>query len=564
MIKRFWKEKLGPWERGLIIAGGVSFVLVAIKFFGIEMPFHQDEWKTARFIVDPNALAGIFHHPPLTELLYRAVGLVLPPELFRLVPLAFTLLSFGLLYPVLEARIGFKAALLSIILLGTSAYGAVAALMLDLDGAIMPFFMLLTVYAYDRAHVKTGNARIFFLALLLTALVLGLLIKLSFIIVVGAILIDYLFERRKDITVRDLLRLFGLLAAFFVFIAFLVLVARFVYPSFSVEAMVAHALTYIHLGNREWGQIAFQTFKALIYTGPLVFFVLFLRRDVFEKTRFFFVYLGLGLMFYLVLFDFSSGALDKYLMFTIVPVCAIAGAALAPYIPYRNLRRIELLVILAGALALVSVNFLPHEVLPLYPKSVWAKDVLSLHWNILIPFMGGSGPIGFYISFLFIALSFAAGSLLALVAVLYKNARTFCAGALLVLVFLQSAVFTEELFSGRINGSTANALHQALAYIDTTPSVASIITYNDTGAFELWQRGRYAGRFYAVPGYEEGHKELFAKHAGHYLVVDMPRLNVDSFYSKFFSTCETTFSSSSGAITARVYYCPHSDPFSIK
>jgi hypothetical protein len=93
--------------------------------------------------------------------------------------------------------------------------------------------------------------------------------------------------------------------------------------------------------------------------------------------------------------------------------------------------------------------------------------------------------------------------------------------------------------------------------------IKSVITHADAGAYELKGMGKYAGRFYAVPGYEEAHQKSFAKFDGHYLVVDMPHINNDSFYSKFFQTCQIAFATSSGVIAAHVYYCPHSDPFAI-
>jgi hypothetical protein len=56
-------------------------------------------------------------------------------------------------------------------------------------------------------------------------------------------------------------------------------------------------------------------------------------------------------------------------------------------------------------LALVSIlQFINHVVEPLYPKTAWISRIISLKWNFLFPFMGGSGPIPFYVSFLFVGL----------------------------------------------------------------------------------------------------------------------------------------------------------------
>src|SRR3989344_3412935 len=171
-------------KRELLAFFLLLLAVIAVKFFGIDFPFHQDEWKTARFVVDPVGMAGLFHHPPLTELLYRIAGF-LPPELLRLIPLAFTAGSFGLLYLIVERRAGFKAALLTKIVLVPSAYGTIAALMLDLDGAILPFFFMVSGCGVEGARGGCGGVLVLLLTLALVALSLGILIKLSFVIVVG-------------------------------------------------------------------------------------------------------------------------------------------------------------------------------------------------------------------------------------------------------------------------------------------------------------------------------------------------------------------------------------------
>ncbi|MFA7309533.1 MAG: GtrA family protein [Candidatus Paceibacterota bacterium] len=558
-LSSMWNEELNEFGRGIVIAGGIAIALLALKLLGIGLPLHQDEWKTARVILEGAAASGTyFQHPPLAGLLFRAAGTLVPPELFRLLPLFFTAASYALFYLILEARVGVRAGILSIALFGTVAYGTLAALMFDIDGAILPFFMLLAVYAYDRWRNSVGRERILYAVLLFAALTLGFLVKLSFVIVVGAILLDYLYERRKDITAHEIWRIGGLLALFIAIAGISIAGASFVYPAFDTNGMVSHALSYVRGFHRNWAQVVFEGVKSFLYIGPLAFAWLpFASRENVERTRIFLIYLGLGFLFYFVLFDFSQGALDKYLMFTIVPLCAIAGVTLAGHLPRRSECTFGYIVtLIIGGFFILALNFLPHDVLSLYPKAQWATHVLSLHWNILIPFMGGSGPTGFYVSFLFIVASFIVSGGVAFLAFARPGLRSLAVGALLVLSFLYAGVFTEEFLFGRINGSTTKVVREAVAYIHDSNEVSTIITHNDIGAFELWQMGKYAGRFYAVPQYEDEHRALFASHTGQYLVVDMPRWSEDSFYAKFFSSCRATFSSSSGVISARVYVCP--------
>lgn len=553
----FWNEVLGPSQRALVIVAILSFGFLFIRVSGIDLPYHQDEWKTARVMVEgAEAVGGFFHHPPLTGVIFRAAGAVLPPDLFRLLPLLFTTISSFILYAVIVKRAGIRAGVLALFFLGVTGYSTLAALMLDVDGAILPFFALLVLYAYDRARVSSGTRRGVFGLLLITALLLGILVKLSFVIVIGAIVADYLFDRRVDMTFADVLWLCGWLCAFFAIAAVLLAAAAWLYPVFELRSMIDHALSYVRIADRNWTQIAFQAIKALLYTGPLAFFwIAFADREGLKQVRFFLLYLLFGAFFYFIAFDFSQGALDKYLMFTIVPVAAIAGVMMSRYLP-KSLGSVRYSGTVSAIIAsvLLILNFVPHSLMSLYPKTAWVHEIIDLHWRILFPFMGGSGPIGFYVSFLFIAMTFMVSVAVAAFAYFRPAFRTSAVIACIVFSVTYGGVFAEELLFGRINGSVSSVLDSSLAYIASSDS-RSIITHNDIGAFPLWEMGKYAGRFYAAPQYEDVHRSLFADHNGKYLVIDMPKWNIASFYEEFFSSCHVEFEDVSGMITARVYTC---------
>lgn len=561
-FRNVWRNEL---REPLALAGLLS-LFVAIRLPGLHLPFHQDEGKIAE-IVHFHMVGGLSGHPPLTELIYRWSGYFIEASELRLVPLAFGVISAILLYLVVRKRAGVPAAYTAAALYAISAYGVLASLMVDTDGAILPTLFLAAVYAYDRFRdAPSRRASIQWLCAAALAIVLGFLVKLSFVLVVGALVLDYLIEMREKLTRTLLLRAafvalaaagVGLLAVFS---------ARVFLPAFDVSQTIAHALSYVRFEGRGYLQILIQGMKALFYLSPLLLAPLvFLSKDTLVKNRIFAVYVGLGAFFYFVLFDFSQGALDKYLMYTVVPLSAIAGTILAGAMRGVSTRSVLLGLTagLLGALALVHLNFLSPQVMPLYPKTAWLSAIAAGNWNILIPFTGGSGPLGFYVSFLVITVGFACAGILVTLARIIPSTKGAALTALIVLGATSSAIFTEELIYGRINGSAPETLRAGLEYVAQN-SVKSVITHADAGGYELKVMGKYAGRFYAVPGYEEGHRVLFSKHTGQYLVVDMPHLNENGFYSKFFSTCEVAFATSSGVITAHVYYCPHSDPFAIK
>ena len=158
-----------------------------------------------------------------------------------------------------------------------------------------------------------------------------------------------------------------------------------------------------------------QLIKALLFASPLLIVpFLFIDREIFSKTRVLFLFILLGLFFYILVFDFSIGALDRYLQFLIVPLCVIAGAIFAKYINFP--RKLGIIWPILISILLISVQFFNHFVPSLYPKTEWINRALSLKWNFLFPFLGGSGPTPFYVSFLFIALMWVICVLVSLLA----------------------------------------------------------------------------------------------------------------------------------------------------
>lgn len=538
-------------------------LFVGIRLPGVELPYHQDEAKIGD-LVRYNQIGALDAHPPLSELTWRKVGALTGPDNLRVIPLIFATISAVLLYAVVRRRAGIVAARVALGVYAVSMFGVFASLMVDTDGAILPTYFLLAVYLYDRFRdARSTNHAVLWLIGVCIAVLLGLLTKLSFVLVLGALVIDYVFEIRKRIQPALLIRLIALGSACALLGALALWAAQYVLSSFELRETIAHALSYMRFGNRGYLQIAIQAIKAVFYMSPFLLIpVFFGTKEMLNRMRIFAVYLAVGAVFYFALFDFSQGALDKYLMFIVVPIAALAGTVVARVI--AALSKCEVIIASAiGAvisLALIGLNFLAPRVIPLYPKTQWISQIVHGKWNMLFAFTGGDGPIGVYLSFLFIALTFI------VCAVLLTVARARIPSLLvsvLIITVTYNVVFVQEFLFGSMNGSARKALAESLSYV-RTHDLPPVITHGEIGGYELKGMGKYAGRFYAVPGYEPGHRELFAKHTGPYLVVDVPRLNPESFYGKFFASCKPIFSTRSGQIDATIYDCTGVDPYSIQ
>lgn len=542
------KRHLAAWLLGLLS------LFILLRLPGLDIPYQQDEFKNV--VAAEAGLAeasNFFFHPPLTALLLRADAVLFGGEYMRVLPLCFGVLSALLLFAVVRRRFDEPTALASLALYTVGFFGIWASLMIDTDGAILPTLFLGAVYCYDRAR----DTNSWWWAGVLTCLVLGLLVKLSFIIVVGAILIDCLYEYWHAIRARHVwYGLFGFCGFVLLSVVAFATLA-FLNPAFRLDGMLTHALSYAHIGGRAYLQIVVQGTKALYYLSPLLLIPLFLlTKENVARARIFVVYLLLGVIFYFILFDFSRGALDKYLMYAIIPFAVLSGAILVSTL--RTATRFQVVMgigmgIFFGLLVFLC-NFLPQIVVPLYPKTEWFGRVLSGKWNVLTPFNGGSGPVGFYVSFLMIGVAFLLGAGAALVAKIRPALAPMAVLALIGIGLTYNAVFLEEFAYGEINGSAPVALASTLSYIAVSPEVGQVLTYNDIGAYELTNMGKYAGRFYAAPQFEEGHKKRFSEHTGSYLVVGLPPL-YEGFYKEYFSHCAILFETSSKVVVATVYSC---------
>lgn len=538
------------------ILGFLFIIFLSLRLPGLSLPYHQDEWKTVGGLAKGAEGVSGLHHPPLTQLAFR-LDWALFPENLRLLPLIFSILAGALLFTIVKKRVGREAAFSAILLFTICFYSVFASLMLDTDGSILVFFFLLSVYSYDRWR-ETGK-KIWF-GILFSTLILGFLVKLSFILAIGALVLDFLFDKYKNLTKREIGIGVLYIAGFFILSAVFIFFTHLIYPAFKIGAMFSHAASYMHLGGRNFLQTIVQGIKAIFYLSPVLILPLFfLKKEMFLKLRVFFIYLCLGFLFYFIIFDFSGGALDKYLMFAILPLSAISGLIIADIFKNGFSWRDRLFPIVFGSiigLLLFALNFLPHSIISLYPKTEWFSRVIHLKWQMLNPFTGGNGPTGFYVSFLFIGASFILSLALATLGFIKKEWRNASFIIILSIGIVYNAVFIEELLFGKINGSAGKVIAETVDFIDKSSKINEVLTYNDAGAYDLSKTGKYAGRFYAVPAYEENHKKLFENFGGHYLIVDVPHLYDTGFYGEFFKKCKKIFETRSGYIDGYVLECP--------
>ncbi len=246
-------------------------------------------------------------------------------------------------------------------------------------------------------------------------------------------------------------------------------------------------------------------------------------------------------------FDFSLGALDRYFEFLVVPLSIISGAIYSNYSVYfrnkKNLTLLFLLIALFIFLLQFNTQFVPSQ----YPKTEWVNRALSFKWNFLFPFTGGSGPTGFYISFLFMGVMW-------LISTLTVFSRRFFVG-ILILGLVYNIVFIEEYLFGKINGSPYHLFQNAKTFIIKDPNIENVIVYNDIGGYEIRETGKYFRRMYATPQFEEEYKNILGDFYGHILYINIPRVQSGSFYEKYMDSCNQIYSEKDRQINVYVFDC---------
>jgi 4-amino-4-deoxy-L-arabinose transferase-like glycosyltransferase len=535
-------------------------VLIFLRLPGIHTSYYQDEYKWPEIVAKNSPLAGTVPHPPLSEKVYVAADRIFGNNNLRVAPFLFSIANALLIFFIVRLLFGTSEALAAVSLFAISFYSVLASLMVDTDGQILPFYFLVATVGYLKwKDTQEKTRKLQWLGLFIVALGLGFLTKLSFIIPTGAFLVDYLFDYRRTLSKKILIRItIGFIAG--LMLLYIVLVnAHYFFPSFNFQISFAYWLHFAKLTNRNYFQTLIELTKSILYLSPLLLLPLVLvTKETLRKTRLFFIFIGLGLIFYLVLFDFSGGALDRYFQFLIVLLCIISGPILVQR--YKSANRPISFEVFIGtiifAFCIYAIQFIRHVTPALHPKSEWLGRILHFKWNFLFPFNGGSGPLGFYVSWLFMALIW-----LFAIALIFGIKYNHKLQKPMLFIFiaiglLYNGMFIEEYLVGGINGSSRTLLTHSLSYIQQDASIQHVTTYNDIGGFELMQMGKYRKRLYIDPKFNIQDKiASLNKYKEHYLIINIPQIDQDSVYAKYFNSCTVVHAESSRYISAIIYDC---------
>lgn len=532
-----------------------AIIFGALGFSGLSQIYHQDEYRWATIA---NPIFNNFQspHPPLTRYLLRATGMIFGFDHLRILPLFFGILNLFIVFLVSKfISRNYRTALWAAFLFAVSTYSLIAALQIDIDGAILPFFVLLSAYAYFKL-LENQQKKSWWLVLLL-AMIGGFFSKLSYILFILTILVDYslkvLEKSGQDLRLvfKRIIRLITPILAFLILLYFL-FASRFA----SVISYGEH-FRILNFASRSYFDLGFKLVKSLVWFSPLLFLPLLtglFSSALFRRYRFWFIYLIFNTLFYLVIFDFTALTIERYLMFLIAPACLIAAEVIERGLNgfAWSANKLKILGVLLLAVGLTGlVIFTRHTVLPLNPKSAYISYLKHLNLDFLIPLNGGSGPIGFYASAKYLFWSWLA-VVLAWLGYLKTGKKiwmvTFC-----LIGISYNLLLTSEYLFGWVYGSAPRVARASVNYLIAHPSIKPIITYNDEGAYELNLSRQYLSRFYTAETRDYTKKLL--EFRGYYLIVDFPEIDKAGRYWQILKSCKTVKEFEDKKITALILDC---------
>lgn len=527
-------------------------LFIVVRLLVVGQIYHQDEH---RWIMQADSQFNENSpHPPLAKYYFRVIGSLLGFDNLRWAPLFFSIGAALLIYFVsLEISKNKKTALWALALFGINIYSVIASVQIDIDGAILPFFVLFGYLAYAKS-LKADKINYLWLVIFALTILGGILSKLSFAIFLAAFIIDYFLYLYSD-SDRDSLKvaistfnkiglpLFGLGLIFY-----------FLYSKESGGVIIEYAKHFrsFNFAERAYFDLAFKVLKSVVWLSPLLFlptiYGLF-TGPVFRRYLFWFVYLFISVVFYLILFDFSTLTIERYFMFLIVPTILISAEIISNF--SQKFYKKDICYFILIFFVFSGILFLSHNILPLNPKEAYVESIKHLNFNFLIPFSGGSGPVGIYFSAQYILWSWILSFIFLTISVFRKYGNW----SLLFLIFSigYNVLFTAEYVTGYFFGSINGITKQTVEYVLANDKIGKVITYYDIGAYELKMSGKYSSRFYTAP--KRDYTKKLSEFSNYYMIVDFPAIDKKGRYWPLIERCKNVKTFQDKYVKSYIFNC---------
>ncbi|MFH1054130.1 MAG: glycosyltransferase family 39 protein [Candidatus Woesearchaeota archaeon] len=422
----------------------IIIIAILIRIFGIGNILTNDESAYSFSIRDREFFStSNANQPPLFHWTGAVIYTIFPFDTvgIRLQPFIFSILNILMVYLICKRFFSKKIGLIAAGIMTFSYWHLFGSLMIETNGSSLMFFSLLSIYFYFRFDDEKNYK---FLVLSGLFFGLALLTRITAILLIGIIGLYHLWQTKKVWKTAKDISLFvmigGIIYSIFPILSFLI------DPFFFYQATIGHNLSYVQGGGLFSMTILIQFLQALIISSPLftglllVYLVNFKKESYNKKELMFLIQMIVVFLFYTLIVKDPFRPVERYFMILIPGLSILGAIGISKLRFYKRELMFSTISLLLLFLLLFIPNLMESRFLPFYPKTGFINEAISLNWNFLVPFTGGSGPAGFYLTFTTIALGFILAFGFLMIGIYFTLMRKNKVARIFILLFLSASL----------------------------------------------------------------------------------------------------------------------------
>jgi hypothetical protein len=536
------------YSRGIVFS--IFLLLVLLRLLGVNQPIYDDETNFVQSVNDPGEYltikpVSIHAHPPIAGWIYLSVGKFFGQEvwIYRLIPFFFGIINLMLVYHIVKIIYSQRAAVFSLLLMGTSFYHLLMSLEIEIEGSVLVTTFLLMTYYYFRFQKTKQKKFILYTGM---AFGLSLLTKISAIFFFGILVIHYFVDKEKlqqifslnhiKRTIFNLLPI-GITGAFMFSLYPLLMLGHF-------QKVFSHGSAYYGL-NFSLMAVA----MLLFWSTPYLLAPFFLQLIELERKNSFWVVWFVSIF---VIYTFlivgrpgTHGAIggvadySRFFMNLVIPMSVLGGVYLSR-IRFNFKEKILLVLSTVTLLAMFYyVNYHTKESLP-RNFGIYLTALKNLNLNFLFPYTTSSGNL-MGVSFLIIVVSLLLTFMLILLVFALKRNKNSQKTILIILFSLGVSVnlFLISEYLGPVTSPDLNQIFYEVIDFTKSHQLKQPIYTNNEGLllhynnlkFEKNQHQRYIGM------YLEDIEQMPSKE-GTFLYLNWPVQDFQDPRFKFLNNCK--------------------------
>jgi len=507
-----------------LILLGILLLAFLVRIPGIHQSIFGDEWRIQYAIktANPAGLSEDFEMPPMSIWVYNLSTQIFgfSTSSFRFASVILGLASILLVYLMGKEVYGEAAGLIAASLMAFSAYHVFASLILEFNSTFLTFGFLFTLLFYIKYIKEQKNI---YLALTGVGFAISILSRYEAVLLIPLLFIDSWFEKDLKTAIKVVFAtgIIGLIIySIFPLLSFITNSNQFITTIIRGSNMTS-TLREVNI----FAMLIQYLYSALWLLPFLVFAIIGLKQP--RKHTKWLVWISLIFAFYTFIVQDNTKPLDRYFGI-LTPALALIGADVIASVKWK---KIDAFIIAVFGIISTAIFYFLNSIgssIPFSDKSAFITNALSLSWNFLIPFNGGSGPVGFYISFAMIASAVIISSF-SIITAFFSRKHFKKAIALLIITFIGFNIIMINEFVGFHQHADVDKVEKdAVSYILQHSELKQPIYIFRNWGLRTYLEDRYS-QFVSLDFFHDNEKDASAfkeqfEQGGTILYVDFPVL----------------------------------------